>query len=201
MKINNYEVSLTRRRYGTKTYTWASVEIDGKSHDIEGDPWPAVTPKKSELEEAVKQYVQLFNCRYFELREKVLPYLEAYQEDLLKCDREFLLRFGDSVSPYIHVARRTGTELYVMHPAEHEAWPADGERVKYLFSYSDRWHILKQNLLCLESTKHSVDLGDDRLVHWFNGKTLKQVDINEAIRVCRNWMRNVESKWLSRRAG
>lgn len=41
-----------RRRYYRTTYTWVEAEINGQWVSL-GDPWPCVTPKRSEIAEAV----------------------------------------------------------------------------------------------------------------------------------------------------
>ncbi len=48
-------LSFERRRYGTVTYTWVWAEIDGRMVSL-GDPWPCVTPKRSEVLEAIGKY-------------------------------------------------------------------------------------------------------------------------------------------------
>lgn len=49
-----YEIVITeRRRYGRTTFTWAAAKHNGELLPL-GDPWPAVTPKRSELEQAAK---------------------------------------------------------------------------------------------------------------------------------------------------
>jgi hypothetical protein len=40
-----------RRRYGSTTYTWVEAEIGGEWVSL-GDPWPCITPKRSEIEAA-----------------------------------------------------------------------------------------------------------------------------------------------------
>ena len=54
MKDNKYELSYTRRRYGTTTYTWVSVLLGGEWVEL-GDPWPAVRPKMAEILKAVEK--------------------------------------------------------------------------------------------------------------------------------------------------
>jgi hypothetical protein len=43
-----YEFSFKRRRYGRTTYTWAFVKYGSDWLSL-GDPWPCLTPKRSEL--------------------------------------------------------------------------------------------------------------------------------------------------------
>jgi len=44
----SYDIDYTRRRYGNVTYTWVEVRVDDEWHHL-GDPWPCITPKKSEV--------------------------------------------------------------------------------------------------------------------------------------------------------
>jgi len=50
--VNGYEVRLERRRYGDTAYTWAEALIGGEWKSL-GDPWPCLTPKRSELAEQI----------------------------------------------------------------------------------------------------------------------------------------------------
>lgn len=54
---NEFEYRFTRRRYGNTTYTWAEVNHGGDFYSL-GDPWPCITPKKSELIEATLQLIE-----------------------------------------------------------------------------------------------------------------------------------------------
>jgi hypothetical protein len=55
MKHNDYELDLTRRRYGKKTtFTWISVKFGDKWHSA-GDPLQKIMPSKKDLDEAVKR--------------------------------------------------------------------------------------------------------------------------------------------------
>lgn len=47
------ELRMTRRRYGRTTYTWVEVRVGDEWVSL-GDPWPCVTPKRAEVEAAVK---------------------------------------------------------------------------------------------------------------------------------------------------
>ena len=47
------KLQFERRRYGRATYTWVYAEINGKMVSL-GDPWPCITPKRSEIEKAVE---------------------------------------------------------------------------------------------------------------------------------------------------
>ena len=47
----------TRRRYGKTTFTWVQVDVDGDLVDL-GDPWPCITPKRVEMEAALRGMIE-----------------------------------------------------------------------------------------------------------------------------------------------
>lgn len=49
--IEEFDFRFTRRRYGGRhTFTWVSARKVGTALWMDlGDPWPAVTPKKTEM--------------------------------------------------------------------------------------------------------------------------------------------------------
>ena len=51
-----YPLRYTRRKYGSKTYTWIETTINDKNLDL-GDPWPTINPKRSEIEETLRRYL------------------------------------------------------------------------------------------------------------------------------------------------
>lgn len=55
--MSDYELKMTRRRYGQQTFTWVEVRLGDEWVSL-GDPWPAVTPKRSEVEVAIKQVLK-----------------------------------------------------------------------------------------------------------------------------------------------
>jgi len=46
---------LTRRRYGSQTFTWVRVVLPDHSTIDLGDPWPCITPKRAEVERAIME--------------------------------------------------------------------------------------------------------------------------------------------------
>lgn len=51
-----YEVRFTRRRYGSKTYTWGEVKFGEEWHNLwHGDAWPAVNPPKVEIQAGIAE--------------------------------------------------------------------------------------------------------------------------------------------------
>jgi hypothetical protein len=55
--IDGRALAFTRRRYGKTTYTWVFV-WDGTQWVDLGDPWPVLSPKHSELKEAIARKVK-----------------------------------------------------------------------------------------------------------------------------------------------
>lgn len=49
-------LSYTRRRYGSTTYTWVMGFISDAWVQL-GDPWPCVTPRKTEIEREVERLI------------------------------------------------------------------------------------------------------------------------------------------------
>lgn len=47
------KVTFSRRRYGTTTYTWGFIEVEGTSYQLE-DPYPAVIFPKREIEHSIR---------------------------------------------------------------------------------------------------------------------------------------------------
>lgn len=45
-----------RRRYGNTTYTWVHIVTGPDSSATLGDPWPCITPKRSELIQAIRHH-------------------------------------------------------------------------------------------------------------------------------------------------
>jgi len=55
--IDGYDVTFRRRRYGTTTYTWATIDNNGEAVSL-GDPWPCIMPSKENLSRAIKLILQ-----------------------------------------------------------------------------------------------------------------------------------------------
>jgi hypothetical protein len=56
--IDGVPISYTRRRYSNTTFCWVHAYAKDVDEWIElGDPWPAVTPKRSEIAEAIKTFL------------------------------------------------------------------------------------------------------------------------------------------------
>lgn len=130
---------------------------------------------------------------YMQLKEKSLPHLACFKEDLTKHDRQAL---NDKPGvPFLHYTRGSGTHIFFLYPTE--MLPATGVRVQYLFGTADRHHIIKQPLECARSW---VECNSDiKIVLHFNGKQLKEISLEEAVEVAREYQRNLEEEWRTDR--
>lgn len=189
--IDGHEVRFTRRRYGSTTYTWASVRYAGQDLDL-GDPWPCITPKRVELEDAARREIALAKSHYGELFAKCDPLVEAYRDDLLVHDRECLIRAAGT--PYLHWTRETGTSLAVLWPHDSEAFPAPGESVPYLFGKADRGKVLRDKQVEADYHASPVSLPTRLCLH-FDGKALRKITTDRAVEIMRTYIRSVQHHW------
>ena len=189
--IDGHEVKLTRRRYGTTTYTWARVQYNGENLEL-GDPWPCITPKRAELEQAARREIALARSHYGELVAKCDQLVEAYRDDLLVHDREVLIQAAGT--PYLHWSRETGTDLEVLWPHDSEAFPAPGVTVPYLFGTADRDKILRDKQVAADHN-HSPMSIPCRLCLYFNGRTLREITTERVVEIVRDYIKSVRYQW------
>lgn len=189
--VDGYEVRLTRRRYSNRTFCWAEVMFQGTWLET-GDPWPAVTPKHSELEQAVRETVALAKSRYSELVRLSRPFIEAYEDDLLVHDRNAIL--ASPGVPYIHWTRDTGTWMTVLWPADSESYPPKGVSVPWLFGTAQRETILEQKVSLAEYRNNPLNT-ETLLCLYFNGKTLRKITTERAADIVADYERSVRRQW------
>ena len=107
------------------------------------------------------------------LVEKALPHIEAYQDDLLMHDKTELDNYPGR--RFLHFTGTTGTNMITLYWPED--YPGPGERVRYLFGTADRYHILKQVTELINCLPRHDRMS---LIMYYDGKTLKEVTLNEA---------------------
>lgn len=126
---------------------------------------------------------------YDSLETRCLPLIEHYHADLTKHDREWLAE--NPGVPFLHFTRECGTHMLPLYPADSECFPAKGRTVPYLFGTADREHILADNCRCLPTYT-----GDNcRLMLYFDGQTLRTIDIPHATRIVNQYTTAVRSDW------
>ena len=110
---------------------------------------------------------------YEQVREKSLPLIKAYHDDLIKHDKKSILE--NPGVPFLHFTGDTGTYAFFMISAE--KYPAKGESMQYLFGRAERFHILGQFVKMVECMKR-VNRQD--LVLYFDGEKLTEITQEKA---------------------
>lgn len=129
---------------------------------------------------------------YQQVKRRSLPIIEAYHDDLLKHDREWLSKH-DGI-PFLHYTRACGTHMIPMYPEE--SLPAKGVRVKYLFGTADRDHIARQ-VKEMAAYLAGSERKTQKLVLHFDGKRLSEVTIDEAVKIAGDYYWKLSSRWYS----
>lgn len=110
---------------------------------------------------------------YEQVREKSLPLIKTYHDDLIKHDKKSILE--NPGVPFLHFTGDTGTYAFFMIPAEE--YPAKGESAQYLFGRAGRFHILQQFSKMVECMKR-VNRQD--LILYFDGEKLTEITQEKA---------------------
>ena len=128
---------------------------------------------------------------YLQVKELSSPIIKMYRDDLLKHDRSALTK-DKGKTPFLHFTGETGTHLYFLFPADYEGWPKPGEIVPYLFGRADRRHILNEQ----RNVIHAMDKHHwKELILYWNGRTLKQIDMDRAKEIADTWHRHILNAW------
>jgi hypothetical protein len=125
---------------------------------------------------------------YEQVREKAMPLIEVYHDDLIKHDKRDLE--NSPGVPFLHFTGDTGTYLFLMIPAED--YPAKGVTVPYLFGKADRNHILRQYPKTVE---HMKRVNRQDLILYFNGKRLIEINQERAESIARKYEKRIWLDW------
>ena len=125
---------------------------------------------------------------YEEVKEKALPLIKAYHDDLIKHDRKTIAE--NPGVPFLHFTGDTGTHLVSLIPAED--YPAKGELVEYLFGVAGRVHILKQAVLVVQCMK-KVNRQD--LILYFDGEKLREITQEKAELITWEYQERILLEW------
>lgn len=125
---------------------------------------------------------------YEQVKEKALPIIKAYHDDLIKHDKRDLEK--NPGVPFLHFTGDTGTYLFFMIPARE--YPAKGETVLYLFGKAGRYHILRQFVKMVECMKR-VNRQD--LILHFNGKRLIETSQERAEGIAWKYQWKILNEW------
>ena len=108
-----------------------------------------------------------------QLKTRCLPLIEAFRDDLLKHDRQFLE--DNPGMPFLHLTRQCGTHLISL-PCASTHFPRNRE------------HILDDTV---KSVEYLAQSGSTRLALHFDGKTLREVTTADTLDVVRQWASRV----------
>ena len=134
------------------------------------------------------------NPIYLELSALCLPFIQHYQDDLLKHDYAELNASPDV--PFLHWTRPTGTHLLLLHPADSPRWPAPDVTVPYLFGHATRDHILEQ---CLSIATYPHEHEITRVCHHFNGRDLTEITTAHGVAITQHYVARIKQTWYPRR--
>lgn len=125
---------------------------------------------------------------YMQVKEKSLPIIKHYREDLTKHDRNDFRR--NPGMPFLHFTGDTGTYLFFLQPSD--KYPAPGEVVPYIFGVAGRRHILNDQVNTIMALRK---MNRQDLILYFNGKTLKEITQDEAEGVAEEYRCKILQKW------
>lgn len=126
---------------------------------------------------------------YPQLEAASLPLIRNYHADLTTHDRRALEANPDI--PFLHWTYASGTAMIQLFPADSLSWPAQYERVPYLFGQADREHILSQVQVIADYWRDHGSL----LVQYFNGRTLNATEPAIACRLAARYISNLTDEW------
>lgn len=115
-------------------------------------------------------------------------FIRAYRDDLIKHDKAEIEE--NPGVPFLHTTREMGTTMTFLTPAED--YPAPGEKVPYVFGTADRWHILKEKRGAVDWYRRNIP---DALWHYFDGKELRRITLDEADEIVSDYIDGVKYVW------
>jgi hypothetical protein len=120
------------------------------------------------------------------------PHLTHYRSDLEKHDRETI--DANPGVPFLHWTRACGTDLTLMPEAD--TYPPKGERVPFLFGTADRHHVLKMvtEIAVYEASPYN---SPRLMVLHYDGDTLREVSLDNAIEIANQYRARIEREWRS----
>ena len=127
---------------------------------------------------------------YIQLKERALPILKFYKEDLTKHDKREL-RKNPGV-PFLHFTGDTGTHMGFLLPSE--KYP-EGQ-VPYLFATADKWHILEQQKVMVKCMRK---VNRQSLILYFDGKKLHNITQDKAEAIIADYVRKIRNVWFAQR--
>ena len=123
-----------------------------------------------------------------ELKEKALPIITAFHNDLLVHDKTEIERYPNR--RFLHFTGDTGTCMVTLF--NYEDYPEPNEIVPYLFGTADRYHIAKGITETVEVMNRCNRLD---LILYFNGTRLKEIDYDNAKSIAIDYRHQIENRF------
>ncbi len=130
---------------------------------------------------------------YEQIKEKALPFIKAYHDDLLIYDKNEIE--GNPNIPFLHFTGSTGTNIELL--VDTSEYPKKGERVPYLFGTAGREHILDQKVKMVDHMT-KVNRNDLMLYYPGEGKRVRTITHDKAKEIIREYRRRIEGIWRKR---
>lgn len=129
---------------------------------------------------------------YQQLETAVLPLMTHFQTDLTTHDRNAIE--ANPAAPFLHYACKMHTVIVFLDAS---TYPPAGKYVPYLFGSADRNHLLREvTNVATAYIRPGTETPD--LVHHFDGKRLRRIDVDKAIEIAREFTRRIQGEWNSR---
>jgi len=123
------------------------------------------------------------------IKEKALPRIEMFQDDLLVHDKREISE--NPGTPFIHLTRNTGTWLVRLRKAD--TYPPKGEYVPFLFSKAKREHILVNATVHILSGAKQA--GYTELIQYYDGKKVREITFEKALEIAHEYVRKIMDEW------
>lgn len=125
---------------------------------------------------------------YEQVQEKALPLIKAYQDDLIKHDKNALENYPEM--PFLHFTGDTGTCLVFLPPAS--GYPKAGEKIPCLFGTAERFHILRDKERIVECMKTT---NRQDLILYFDGEKLIETTQEKAEAIAWKYQERILLEW------
>lgn len=128
-----------------------------------------------------------------ELFQKIDPVVKNYREDIEMDKSSIALNEG---TPFIHIARESGTHLFYLRGAKWDGWPKMYERVPYIFGTATRWGFLSGDMDELQAVLNPQTFSGPKMCHLFCGHKLWEITPERALEILKNHNEKIGAEWL-----
>jgi hypothetical protein len=127
---------------------------------------------------------------YETIKNRALPLMESYQNDLLVIDKTII--DNNPGVPFIHFTGNNGTKIVFLPEHTSDAYPPKGEKVPFLFGTADRNWIVKQKLQILPALKEG---NRTSVIQYYDGRKVKKITYVESVLLIRAYVADTLNKW------